>query len=123
VPYVLGQAGRLRQGVAALAGNHVTIALAGTGVVPVLAHLQRGSIEVRLGERTTTGRRIARCGNSGNSTEPYLHLQLMDDPDPTVARGVPMTFRRFRETPRGRGSLRDRQSGVPGEGCIVEPLP
>jgi hypothetical protein len=49
VPYLLGQAGRLRQGVAALAGNHVTIALARTGVVAVLAHLQRGSIEVRVG--------------------------------------------------------------------------
>lgn len=47
----------------------------------------------------------------------------MDGPDPTVARGVPMTFRRFRETPRGRGALWDRPNGVPGEGSVVEPLP
>lgn len=123
VPYLLGQAGRLRRGPPALAGNHVIVALAGTGVFAVLAHLQRGSIDVRPGQRVTAGRQVARCGNSGNSTEPHLHLQLMDGPDPSVARGVPVTFCRFRETPRGRGPLRDRQTGVPGEGSVVEPLP
>ena len=35
----------------------------------------RGSVGVRVGKDVRAGEPIARCGNSGNSTEPHLHLQ------------------------------------------------
>ena len=43
VPYALGQAARLRQGVGAIAGNYLIIALRDKGVFVALVHLQAGS--------------------------------------------------------------------------------
>ncbi|WP_329020942.1 M23 family metallopeptidase [Streptomyces sp. NBC_00690] len=73
-------------------GNRVVLDL-GDGTYALYAHVQRGSISVREGERVHAGQEIARCGNSGNSTEPHVHFQLMDDPDPDIARGVPFRWR------------------------------
>lgn len=123
VPYILGQRERLRQGVGAIAGNYLIIALGDSGAFVALVHLRVGSTRVAVGEKVTTGQQIAECGNSGNSTQPHLHLQVMDSPDLSVAQGVPMAFRRFREWPRGTRHFLDRESGLPGEGAVVEPLP
>jgi hypothetical protein len=122
LPYALGQGARLRQGVPAVAGNHVIIALPGGDVFVALAHLRAGSLRVGVGQSVAEGDQIAECGNSGNSTEPHLHLQAMDSADLTVARGVPLAFRRFREWPR-RGQPTEREHGIPGEGTVVERLP
>lgn len=120
VPYLLGQRERLRRGAAGLAGNHVVVRLApGLGYV-VLAHLRRGSIRVAEGNRVRAGQQLGRCGNSGNSTEPHVHLQVMDGSDPMTARGVPLAFARFRERRRG-GAERWVESGVPAEGSTIEP--
>ncbi|MGC5034619.1 MULTISPECIES: M23 family metallopeptidase [unclassified Streptomyces] len=73
-------------------GNHVVLDL-GDGTYAAYAHLRRGSVTVREGDRVRAGQPIARCGNSGNSSEPHLHFQLMDAPDPDAARGVPFTWR------------------------------
>ncbi|MFD6414525.1 M23 family metallopeptidase, partial [Nocardia asteroides] len=56
------------------------------------AHVRRGSLAVREGDRVTAGQVLGRCGNSGNSTEPHVHFQLMDGPDPDTARGVAFTW-------------------------------
>lgn len=121
VPYALGQAGRLRQGVAALAGNHVVLALPGGTAFVALAHLRAGSMRVDVGQSVAEGEQLAECGNSGNSTQPHVHVQAMDSADLSVARGLPMVFREFREWPRrGQPAVRDR--GIPGEGAVVEPV-
>ncbi|WP_329039374.1 M23 family metallopeptidase [Streptomyces sp. NBC_00178] len=73
-------------------GNHVVLDL-GEGVYAVYAHLRRGSLQVAAGDTVREGQPIARCGNSGNSTEPHVHFQLTDHPDLDVARGVPFTWR------------------------------
>ncbi|MFD4024696.1 M23 family metallopeptidase [Streptomyces sp. NPDC058576] len=73
-------------------GNHVILDL-GDGVYAAYAHAQRGSLRVRAGDTVRAGQRIARCGNSGNTTEPHLHFHLMDGPDPDDARGIPFTWR------------------------------
>ena len=75
---------------AALAGNHVMIRCDG-GVV-VLCHLQRGSLAVTVGEQVRTGQLVARCGNSGNSSEPHVHVQAIDRLPVEAAQAVPMTF-------------------------------
>ncbi|TDK24028.1 M23 family metallopeptidase [Arthrobacter crusticola] len=123
LPYALGQPARLREGVAAVAGNHVVIRLRHTPAFVALAHLRAGSIDVAPGEEVTAGQRIAGCGNSGNSTQPHVHLQVMDGPDASTACGLPMAFARFREWPRRRGFSRVRDSGLPEEGAVVEALP
>ena len=55
LPYALGQAGRLRQGPAAIAGNHVVVRLAGAGVFAALVHLRRGSLRVAVGDAVVSG--------------------------------------------------------------------
>lgn len=118
VPYALGQAGRLRQGVHAIAGNSVTIALRGGQAFVSLAHLRLGSLSVAVGARVTTGQPIAECGNSGNSTEPHVHLQVMDRADPSNAEGLPLAFR----SRSGSDRPLTVESGIPDERSIVESL-
>lgn len=91
ISYALTQQRRAQAGWLALAGNHVLIE-SGDGVV-VLCHLQQGSIEVRPDQRVRIGDVLARCGNSGNSTEPHLHLQAIDNPAIGRANAVRFTFR------------------------------
>jgi len=55
-----------------LAGNHVILDCAGTWVV--LAHLQRGSVAVRTGQAVAVLAPLGRVGNSGNTSEPHLHV-------------------------------------------------
>ncbi|ACY97771.1 MULTISPECIES: M23 family metallopeptidase [Thermomonospora] len=72
-------------------GNHVILKL-DEGVYAALAHLRRGSLRVRPGQRVRAGQQIAECGNSGNSAEPHLHFQLMDSPRTAIAAGLPFAF-------------------------------
>jgi murein DD-endopeptidase MepM/ murein hydrolase activator NlpD len=121
VPYMLGQRARLRQGIGAIAGNYVILALPDRGAFVALVHLRRGSLLVDVGDEVTVGEHLADCGNSGNSTQPHLHVQAMDSQDLTVARGIPIVFRRFREQLPGNRSSELRGREVPDEGAVVEP--
>ena len=93
VPYMLGQSRRARRGAVGLAGNHVVIAIGANGPFVLLAHLQRGSVQVQPGQLVSVGDPVARCGNSGNSTEPHVHLQVTDTTDWANAHGLPFAFR------------------------------
>jgi len=121
LPYVLGQAARVRTGLAAIAGNHVIIDLAGRVGFVALVHLRTGSIQVGVGEAVIAGQPVAQCGNSGNSTQPHLHLQAMDSLDLTNSRGLPISFASYREESRAAGTVVSVTSGLPAEGSIVEP--
>ncbi|MBE2999999.1 M23 family metallopeptidase [Nocardiopsis sp. HNM0947] len=85
--------GIVRQTVGArrVLGNHVVLDLGG-GVYALYAHLRQGSARVQAGEKVRAGQVLAECGNSGNTSEPHLHFQLMDAPDPRLAVGVPFTW-------------------------------
>lgn len=101
-----------------LMGNHIVLDL-GNGVYAAFAHLRRGSLDVAVGDRVSAGQRIAECGNSGNSSEPHLHFQLMDGPDVMTARGVPFAWH-YREDDGVE------RTGVPEDTThfvAVEPLP
>lgn len=121
LPYALSQAGRVRAGVDAVAGNRVVLEDRLTGAFVALVHLRGGSMSVAVGDDVTTGQQLAECGNSGNSTEPHVHLQAMDRQDVATARGLPIVFREFREHLPGAGPV-EHASGLPGERSVVEPL-
>ncbi|WP_018155879.1 M23 family metallopeptidase [Demetria terragena] len=91
IRYALTQQRRANSGWVALAGNHVLIEA--RGVVVALCHLRRGSLEVQTGQHVRVGEAIARCGNSGNSTEPHVHVQAISTRDIERAEGVPLTFK------------------------------
>jgi hypothetical protein len=78
-------------GPGALLGNYVVIHL-GDGIYAALAHLKRGSVTVEKGQDVRAGQQLAECGNSGNSSEPHLHFQLMDTARPAIAAGLPFSF-------------------------------
>lgn len=90
IGYVLTQHRRATTGWAGLAGNHVVISH-GDALV-ALCHLQQGSLQVRCGQRVDVGEMLARCGNSGNSTEPHLHLQAYDRAEIEYAQPIPLSF-------------------------------
>lgn len=74
-----------------LYGNLVVLRHA-DGEFSLFGHLKRGSISVKPGERVTRGQRLARVGNSGMSTEPHLHFQVMDSGDWQHAQGMPLAL-------------------------------
>lgn len=96
IRYALTQSRRARRGWTALAGNHVLMET--RGIVVALCHLQQGSLTVRVGQTVRRGDFVGRCGNSGNSTEPHVHVQAIDGPDVENANAVPLSF--GRELPR-----------------------
>jgi hypothetical protein len=53
-------------------GNHVIIAC--NDVWILLAHFARGSVRVRTGDAVADGDLLGSVGNSGNSSEPHLHI-------------------------------------------------
>ncbi|MCQ4200634.1 M23 family metallopeptidase [Streptomyces sp. NPDC060311] len=91
--YLMLVEGSVRElaGVRRIVGNHLVLDL-GDGTHALYAHVRRGSFTVREGDRVRAGQVLARCGNTGNSTEPHVHFQLMDGPDPDTARGLPFTW-------------------------------
>ena len=90
VAYALTQRRRAAAGWVALAGNHVLIET--SGAVVAVCHLQHGSVTVHPGQSVSVGDMLGRCGNSGNSTEPHVHLQAIDSRDVERARAVALTF-------------------------------
>jgi murein DD-endopeptidase MepM/ murein hydrolase activator NlpD len=68
-------------------GNYVVIDHQ-NGEYSLMAHLIPGTLTVRAGQRVNAGSELGRCGNSGHSTMPHLHWQVMSHPNASVARGV-----------------------------------
>jgi hypothetical protein len=91
IGYALTQRRRAAAGWVALAGNHVLIE--NGGVVVAVCHLQHGSVKVRPGQRVRIGDALGRCGNSGNSTQPHVHVQATDSRDIQRASAVRLMFR------------------------------
>jgi hypothetical protein len=78
---------------AAPAGNHVLLRCEAGKVL--LAHLKQGSVLVEPGEELPVGRPLGRVGNSGNSTQPHLHIHVErgGSPDGFLdGEGVPVQF-------------------------------
>jgi murein DD-endopeptidase MepM/ murein hydrolase activator NlpD len=85
------QGERLSKGVDGVAGNYVMIDH-GNGEYSLYAHLKLGSVRVRGGDTVKAGQTIGQIGSSGNSSEPHLHFQVCDRPDPLMCAGIPVNF-------------------------------
>lgn len=59
-------------------GNHIW--LRRDSLYVVLAHLKQRSVRVRAGQHVEAGQPLARVGNTGNTTEPHLHLHAVTYP-------------------------------------------
>lgn len=100
-------------------GNTIVLRL-DNGLYATLCHLKQGSATVVEGERVVHGQVVARCGNSGRSPVPHLHLQLQATPQigsPTL----PFKLYHYVELLDGR--KRHHTSDVPREGDRIRDLP
>ncbi len=91
-----------------VAGNVVVIDH-GNNEFSVLAHLKQGSVRVKQSDLVKQGQVIGLLGNSGNSTAPHLHYQLMDGPQLFRSDGLPSTFENIVATVLDEG----REIGIP----------
>lgn len=72
-------------------GNHIIIDH-GNGEYAFYAHIREGHVLVKPGDKVKQGQVIGRVGNTGNSSGPHLHFQLMDSADMLKANGLPIMF-------------------------------
>lgn len=101
--------GALSNNTVAPTGNHIVIRME-TGTYLVIAHLKNGSVTVKTGETVTEGQVIGQCGNSGNTSEPHIHIHHQRQ-DPTIyplnfAEGLPLYFRDHDGPPMPEGGYR-----------------
>ena len=59
-----------------LAGNHVILRCAEAEIL--LGHFRKGSVRVEVGQRLRSGDAVAEVGNSGNTSEPHLHINAQE---------------------------------------------
>lgn len=76
------------------AGNHVVLEVA-PGTYLWICHLQPGSIEVKQGDLIAEGQSLAKVGNSGNTSEPHVHVHLSDTKDLEIGEGIPLEFHHY----------------------------
>jgi hypothetical protein len=70
-------------------GNHVVVACHGVRVL--LGHLQHGSVSVQPGASVTPDDVVGRVGNSGNTSEPHLHVHAVrGGTDGAASTGTPV---------------------------------
>ncbi|MGO9775878.1 MAG: M23 family metallopeptidase [Terracidiphilus sp.] len=74
-----------------IGGNYVVENIGG-GFYAFYAHLIVGTLKVSPGQVIHAGDTLGELGNSGNSTEPHLHFQVMDGPAPLEANGIPFVL-------------------------------
>jgi len=75
-------------------GNSVIVYL-GNGNYALYAHLEPGSLKVRVGDRVKRGAVLGLVGNTGNSIAPHLHFQIMSAPSPSASSGLPYAITSF----------------------------
>lgn len=68
-------------------GNYVALSCENTDAILYLAHMQKGSVTVTQDEIVNVGQKIGQVGNSGNTSEPHLHIHAEKD-----GIGVPIKF-------------------------------
>jgi hypothetical protein len=97
------------------AGNHVVVDI-GQGRFAFYAHMQPGSIKVKVGDKVKTGQVLGFLGNTGNTDTPHLHFHIMDGPSPLLSNGLPFLFNAF----TGEGRLVDEQPLFTGGGVTID---
>jgi murein DD-endopeptidase MepM/ murein hydrolase activator NlpD len=103
-------------------GNYVVI-YSDTGYYVLLAHLREGSAQVQVGQRVVSGEPLGRCGNSGRSPVPHLHLQVQDSAYPGGATR-PFCLKNYAEVGPAGTLEKYHTSAIPAEGTrLAQPTP
>jgi murein DD-endopeptidase len=76
------------------AGNMVALEI-GKGQYAFYAHLQPGSLRVKVGDRVRKGQLLGKVGNSGNSVGPHLHFHVGIGPELNRYDFLPHVYRSY----------------------------
>jgi hypothetical protein len=98
------------------AGNYVSLRVDGREhAYVILAHLEMGSVAVWPGKAVRVGDVIGRCGNSGNTSRPHLHIhaQPVSRVAPGTMWGIPVIFGGRTEWVRGGEVLEGAKAEAP----------
>ncbi|MBU2278029.1 MAG: M23 family metallopeptidase [Gammaproteobacteria bacterium] len=101
-----------------LAGNTVILDL-GDGQFAHYAHLQPGSVRVKVGDKITGGTVLANIGNSGDSRWPHLHFQISTTPDILASEGLPFLIDHYRAK-LPKLPWQDRQNDFPMGEMLID---
>jgi len=77
-----------------LYGNFIVLEIR-PGIFAHYAHLQNGSIRVKIGQHVKKGDVLACLGDSGNAGGPHLHFQVTNKPTFEMSEGMPFVFSAF----------------------------
>jgi hypothetical protein len=102
-------------------GNSVILDL-GEQRYAMYAHMQPGTIRVRVGQRVAAGQLLGLVGNSGNSVAPHLHFQVMDRPSSLAANGLPYEMKGYQITGRSPGTKAFDEAEEKGSPLAVAPV-
>ncbi len=61
-------------------GNYVVIKVAEEAYL-VIAHMQPDSLQVEVGDQVEVGQMVGLVGNSGNTSEPHIHIHMQNGPE------------------------------------------
>lgn len=76
-----------------------------------IGHLKPQSICVKIGDNVKRGQVIAKCGNTGNSSEPHIHFHIQDSMNFFTSAGVPIKFKNiFVSAQKGYSNYDKRKS-------------
>lgn len=78
-----------------ICGNHIVIYVEKEQIYVVLAHLKKGSVTIKTGDVVKKNQFLGLVGNSGNTSEPHLHIHASKACHPDYlfeGEGVPITF-------------------------------
>jgi murein DD-endopeptidase len=83
-----------------IGGNHVIVDI-GNGLYAFYAHMQPGSLRVKVGDKVKAGQVLGLLGNTGNSSEPHLHFDICNASSMLACEGVPYAFASFEVEGKG----------------------
>jgi hypothetical protein len=86
------------------------------------AHMQPGTIQVRVGQRVRQGQLLGLVGNSGNSIAPHLHFQVNDRPSSFASNGLPYEIKDFQITGESPGTKAFDEAEENGTPLVVTPI-
>ncbi len=97
-------------------GNYMVVKI-DSGHFAFYAHMQPGSLRVKVGDSVRTGQVLGLLGNTGNTDGPHLHFHIMDGASPLQSNGLPFTFTQY----RGQGMVTDEAPLFTGNAAPVDP--